>query len=292
MNNLPIGTIVAFEDVLTRRLLPGSITSSQGGLVKIRTADGKWHTRLAERVKMISYQPETPDISETPNIQSRFELMRLTVAMVANGDTASAIISGPGGLGKTYLVRETLADLGLVKDVDYMFVKGFTSARGLYETLYKNNGMLTVFDDCDSALKDRTSASLLKGALDSYSVRDISWLVKASTMDATIPLNFEFDGRIIFITNKLIHELDSPLRTRSLVIDLQMTQQEILTRMEQILPHLDGFEMANKLEAMRFIRTIAPAVRQLSIRTILLVLKIMKAHPNNWRDLAKYTITQ
>jgi hypothetical protein len=180
----------------------------------------------------------------------------------------------------------------LVKDADYFYVKGFTSARGLFEALYHNNGKLTVFDDCDSALKDRISASILKGALDSYAVRDISWKVKAATMDANIPLDFKFTGGVIFITNYLIHQLDRPLRTRSLVIDLQMTKEEILAWMEEILPNIAGFTMESKIKALAFIRKSAPAIRELSIRTILMVLRVMETHPDGWEESAHYFITQ
>jgi len=285
MNKLAIGTIVAFEDVLTRRVLQGTIVYSHDGLVRIKTPDGKLQTRLIDRVKPVCHLPAKPDI------KSRFQYMQQVVEMVANGDTASAIISGQAGLGKTNEVLKTLSNLGLEKDVDYSLVKGFTSSRGLYEQLYNFNGMLTVFDDCDSALKDRISASILKGALDSYSERKISWLVKASTMDADIPRCFDYDGRIIFITNKLISELDKPLCTRSLVIDLEMNKEEILERIEYILPEIKGFGMADKREALNFIHTIAATINQLNIRTLLMVLRMRKAHPNNWQDLAKYSVT-
>jgi hypothetical protein len=226
------------------------------------------------------------------NIQSRFDYVRDVVTMVANGHTVSAIISGPGGVGKTDTVNKTLAGIGLKKGSDYHFVKGYTSARGLYEALYNNNGKLTVFDDCDNALKDRISASLLKAALDSYSIREISWLVKSATMDADIPLNFEYDGRILFLTNKLVHELDVPLVTRSLVVDLQMTQEQILERMEQILPTVPGFSMPDKIRAMEFIHQSAPHIRNLSLRTLVMVLRIMQANPTRWQKLAEHFLMQ
>lgn len=299
--DIKVGTVVAFQETMTRRPLQGTVTDCRDGQVKITTTDGQVHSRVVSRVKSVA----TPGVAPAPrvgtamsplaatkaNLKSRFEFMRDVVTMVANGHTVSAIISGSGGLGKTHMVRETLEGIGLKKGLDYHVVKGFTSARGLYETLYNNNGRLTVFDDCDSALKDRISASLLKAALDSYSVRDISWLVKSATMDATIPLNFEYDGRIVFLTNKLVHELDGPLVTRSLVVDLQMNRDEILERMEQILPTVQDFSMPDKIRAMEFIRQVAPQIRNLSLRTLLMVLRIMKANPKRWHKLAEHFLT-
>src|ERR1035437_218392 len=286
MNKIKVGATVVFEANFTRQPLQGTVIHSGNGQVKIKTPDGEEHYRVASRVMPMPLRPRRPDIATS------FKYMRKVVQMVANADVVSAIISGPGGLGKSHTVTETLASLGMKKGVDYQLVKGFTSARGLYETLYNNNDVLTVFDDCDSALKDRTSASILKGALDSHAIREISWLVKASTMDATIPLKFEYDGRIIFVTNKLVQELDGPLRTRSLVVDLQMTGQEILDWLEHLLPDIKGFSMADKTKALAFIRSVAPAVGLLSIRTILMVLKIMKASPLDWQELSEHTLTQ
>jgi hypothetical protein len=295
--SVKIGTVVEFRENYTRRPLQGTVTDCHDGQVKIKTPDGQKHSRMETRVKPIPLPklepaPVMPPLAGTKSgIQSLFESMHDVVVMVAKGHTASAIISGPGGLGKTHTVTETLDEIGLRKDFDYQLVKGYTSARGLYEKLYYNNDKLTVFDDCDSALKDRISASLLKAALDSYSIREISWTVKSSAVNASIPLRFEFTGRIIFLTNKLVHELDEPLLTRSLVVDLQMTREQILEHMEHILPTVKGFSLPDKIRAMEFIRQSAPHIRNLSLRTLVMVLRVMKAHPSRWQKLAGTFLT-
>jgi hypothetical protein len=77
-----------------------------------------------------------------------------------------------------------------------------------------------------------------------------------------------------------------------MIIDLQMTRTEILDWMEYSLPDFKGYAMAEKKIAMAFIRRVSPDVRELSLRTLLMVLKIMKAHPTDWTDLAAHTITR
>jgi hypothetical protein len=135
--SLIIGTGVEFQETMTRRLLHGTVIKCRDGQVEIKTQDGRIHSRLESRVKpMPTPVPVMPPLPITNlGIQSLFESVRDVVVMVANGHTASAIISGPGGLGKTHTVTETLDGIGLRKDVDYQLVKGFTSARGLYERL-------------------------------------------------------------------------------------------------------------------------------------------------------------
>ena len=284
--SIQIGTVVKFQETMTRRVLRGIVAKCHDDQVDIKTQDGRVHTRLAARVKPVRGTMSVSDV------KASFKYLRQIVAMVANNHTASAIISGPGGLGKTHSVTETLHTLGYTEGRDYHLVKGFTSPRALYETLHDNNGLLTVFDDCDSALDKHISASMLKGALDTAPVRRINWLVKQNAKNSLYPLGFNFNGRVIFVTNKLVHELDGPLRTRSMVIDFQMTRSEILDWMEHSLPDFKGYHMAEKKVAMAFIRRVSPDIRELSLRTLVMVLKIMRAHPADWMDLAAHTITQ
>ena len=284
--SIQTGTVVKFKEIMSNRQLEGTVIECGGGLVKISTPDGRTHSRVPSRVVPLQAGMTVTDIKD------RFKYLRQVVTMVANSDAVSAIISGPGGVGKTHTVTKTLATLGFVEGRDYHLVKGFTSARALYETLHDNNGLLTVFDDCDSALENNISASILKGALDTLLVRRINWLVKTNVKNSQYPLGFDYDGRIIFVTNKLIDELDGPLRTRSMVVKFKMTRAEILDWMEYALPDFNGYSMAEKKIAMAFIRRLSPDVRELSLRTLLMVLKIMKAHPTDWTDLANHIITR
>jgi hypothetical protein len=225
------------------------------------------------------------------NVHERINLMRQTVKMVAEAVTPAAIITGPGGLGKTHEVTAALAEIGFHKHEDYHVVKGYSSPRGLYEALYRNNGTLTVFDDCDSTFSDRTAVEILKGALDSYSIRTISWLVKAQKLNPATPDTFEFDGRVIFVSNMQLEQLSAPLRARCLVIDIQMTRDEIIARIREILPAIKGFTAKEKALAFAFVVEWANRIRNLNLRTIQMVLKIIRAHPKDWHKLAIYTVT-
>jgi hypothetical protein len=121
---------------------------------------------------------------------------------------------GRPGWARPHEVTRTLKALGLEKDHDYHHIRGYASARGLYETLYNHNGRIIVFDDCDNALTDAVSVELLKGALDSYDVRSISWL-SASKKAGPIPPKFDFTGGVVFVSNRRLEEIDAPVHTRS-----------------------------------------------------------------------------
>ena len=162
----------------------------------------------------------------------------------------------------------------------------------MYETLYHHNGRILVFDDCDNAVTDSVAVELLKGALDSYDVRTIAWLT-AARGGGQIPARFDFTGSVIFISNRALAEIDEPVHSRSLVINLQMSRAEILERMEILLPWLEINAAAEQRRlAMNFVRQWAPSIQQLSLRTLIYVLRIIQANPRNWERLAIYAVTQ
>ncbi|MCX6927830.1 MAG: hypothetical protein NT154_32170 [Verrucomicrobia bacterium] len=216
----------------------------------------------------------------------------MAVEMVAHGISPSLIVVGQPGLGKTREVKRTLEALGMEADHDYHQVKGYTSSRGLFEMLYHNNNGLTLLDDCDNALNDPVAVGLLKAALDSHQERKISWVTSAKAKD-TIPKNFRFDGQVIFISNRLLSNIDEAIHARSLVIDYHMSREEILEHMETILPLIESDATGEQRRSgLAFVREWAPAIRQLNLRTLVSVLRIITAHPTNWEPLAKYTVTQ
>jgi len=63
---------------------------------------------------------------------------------------------------------------------------------------------------------------------------------------------------VIFISNHSFDEIDPPIRSRSLLMDLEMTRHEILERMAAILPHLTIKATPEQRKmAMDFIRRLA-----------------------------------
>jgi hypothetical protein len=149
-----------------------------------------------------------------------------------------------------------------------------------------------VFDDCDSVLKDSVSLNLLKGALDSYSKRIISW--RADIKDEDLPTSFEFKGRVVFISNISSNQLDQAIISRSLSVDLTMTKEQKVERMRHLLNEqtfMPDYDTQHKTDAIDLIAGLVDDVKELSLRTLIQVTKIRKSNPNgNWKDLATYAI--
>ena len=240
------------------------------------------------------------------SINQRFGFLSDMVTMLAKGDQASVVVTGPGGLGKSHTVSAALVKSGL-KDLSvldayevgaavppnaFTVIKGYSTPKGLYRALYENRNSVVVFDDCDSVLKDPVSLNLLKAALDSYSRRIISW--RADIKDEDLPTVFEFKGRVVFISNLSGATLDQAILSRSMAVDLSMTAQQKVERMKHLLTQSDfmpDYDRVCKNDAMNLIAKLADKVKELSLRTLIQVTKIRKSNPNGkWSELAEYTI--
>jgi hypothetical protein len=240
------------------------------------------------------------------DINTRFGFVEKLVNMVATGVQPSAVITGEGGLGKTYTVTKTLEANGY-KDISdladfqvgsivntrkcFTTVKGYSTAKGLYRTLFENNKSIIVFDDCDAVLKDPVALNLLKGALDSYGKRIISW--NADMRDEDLPRSFEFTGRVIFISNMDQEKIDQAIRSRSMMIDLSMSLDQKIDRMEFIAKSdefLPEYDAKIKSDSLSLIREIKDECKEISLRTLIAVCKI-RASNKEYKDLATYMLT-
>jgi hypothetical protein len=240
------------------------------------------------------------------DINQRFGFVEKLVTMVANNVQPSAVITGEGGLGKTYTVTKTLEENGY-KDISdladfqvgavintrkcFTMVKGYSTAKGLYRTLFENNKSVIVFDDCDAVLKDPVALNLLKGALDSYGKRIISW--NADMRDDDLPRSFNFEGRVIFISNMDQDRIDQAIRSRSMMIDLSMTLDQKIDRMEYIAKSaefLPEYSTKSKTAALALIRKVGKDAKEVSLRTLISVTKIAESN-KDWEDLATYMLT-
>jgi hypothetical protein len=263
---------------------------------KVRAMVGDVETAVAAAVEK----------SNRFDINTRFGFVEKLVNMVASGVQPSAVITGEGGLGKTFTVTKTLETAGY-KDISdlaefqvgsivntsrcFTMVKGYSTAKGLYRTLFENQKSVIIFDDCDAVLKDPVALNLLKGALDSYGKRIISW--NADMRDDDLPRSFEFTGRVIFISNMDQDKIDQAIRSRSMMIDLSMTLDQKIDRMEYIAKEdsfLPEYDKKIKTDALALIREIKDQCKEISLRTLIAVAKV-RASNKEWKDLATYMLT-
>jgi hypothetical protein len=290
--------------MIEAKLVGGKWTAIINGKKVSRTK--KEHMDYVIRKAMAESVDSAPVQESRFTINERFGFVSDMVTMLAVGDQASVVITGPGGLGKSHTVTAALEKCGMTdislldafsvgevlkKGETFKVIKGYSTPKGLYRTLFENQNSVIVFDDCDSVLKDPVSLNLLKAALDSYSRRVISW--RADFRDDDLPTSFEFKGRVVFISNLASSALDQAVISRSMAVDLSMTTPQKIERMKFLLDQPTFMpEIAKKVktEALELIEKLQDNVKELSLRTLIQVTKIRQSAGANWANLAEYTI--
>lgn len=153
--------------------------------------------------------------------------------------------------GKTQTVERVLKSLGKHDGDGYFKNTGTASAAGIFVLLYHNRKNLVVFDDSDGALGDQDARNLIKAATDTKKKRKMVWNKKSSFIydpdspnadeyedDVNMaPKYYDFEGKIIFISNLPLNKLDpdGALRTRAFIISIDPTDAELFDFMEKIL---------------------------------------------------------
>jgi len=211
--------------------------ATNGRVTRMPAAEAGVSVKAPEPIKL-SFM----SVREKRDPQEMFTNLERLTKMVGRGIQPSLVVTGGAGMGKTHLVKQTLADMGLDESTDFVHFKGRATPAGLFITLYENSDKIIVLDDCDSVFKDDDAVNILKGALDSYDSRKISYITSKPLKDTDgveLPRHFEFTGRIIFISNIAQSKLDEAIRSRSFVADIDMTQDQMFTRIEQLMDKME-----------------------------------------------------
>lgn len=247
------GKLVA-RNVATREIAPDSLiryiminhAEKENQILMLDTDTGRVR-RLNRTTKTQQAIEDAGKMSFRTTLEKRdpkvmFDNLERLTKMVGRGIQPSLVITGMAGMGKTYIVKETLKNMGLKESTDFVHFKGRATAAGLYITLYENSNAVIVLDDCDSVFKDDDAVNILKAALDSYDTRRISYISSRplkDSYDQAVPRHFEFTGKIIFISNIAQSKLDEAVKSRSFVGDISMNTAQMFTRMEQLMETME-----------------------------------------------------
>ena len=211
------------------------------------------------------------------SIAERYDFLKTYIDIVMKKEINSLIITGPTAVGKSWIVKDKTKMLDNV-----FYVKGFATARALFDSLYHNRNSLIIFDDCDSILENKVATNILKSALDSYDERVVSWLSK--TTDKSIPLQFDFQGQIIFISNLPMAKLDKAVKSRALTIDLSMTTEEKKELLGLVMPDIrTDLHILSKRMALNALIDNARSDDQLNLRLMEQAFMFVDT-TDNWYD--------
>jgi hypothetical protein len=234
------------------------------------------------------------------DINVRFQFLRKMVRMVAVNTPTSLVIVGDSGLGKSFTVDEVMTSCSLEKDSDYVVIKGHATPKSIYRVLWENHDKIVVFDDCDGVFRDEKAVNILKGALETHPIRRVSWLTERTNgssgeIDGEIPKSFDFEGKIIFISNLKLSDVPEPILGRAMYVDVSMTADEKIARINHCLDNIRrDVSMDIKREVLTLLDDLKCEIKNLNFRTFLKVLEIRMTDGEDdisWKDLATYVVT-
>lgn len=251
----------------------------------IKVKDNK---SIIDAQKQLEKEQKDPD--------QTFKEMIKYVNMVIKGTVPALIVSGGPGLGKTYKIKRALKAGGYEEDVNLTTIKGKCSLRRLYIELFnmKNNGDILLIDDADGLVGPKAPEdciNLLKAALDSTADdegRLITYGVASKILDDNgneLPKKFYYNGGCIVITNYNIGQINTALRGRSYVKDIDFTTEQVLLVIKRLMPAIEPEKLSAKakMKAYDFLMEMVENKEQmqLSIRTFGLCATIFDACMND-----------
>lgn len=284
--------------------------------VSVRSPQSYELVDATEYTGIMPVETSDPHASQTDEeriaeISERFSILEDMTTACLNGNIRAMIVSGPPGVGKSYIVEEQIERAKLFQQIanfkpKYEVVKGSASAIGLYKKLYQysDENSVLVLDDCDAVLFDDVALNLLKGALDSGKSRKISWLLESRVLkDEDIPNSFIFKGAVIFITNLKFDQIKSQrlkdhleaLHSRCHYLDLTLdTQRDKILRIKQIartgaLFGEMGISEIGQDIIIDFMDTNKNRLREISLRMAIKIAQLYKSFPHNWEAMATVT---
>ena len=251
----------------------------------------KHNTQIITELDKETKEAEEKFNAEREDPDLVFKKMDKYTKMVIKGINPSVIICGAPGVGKTYRIKQQLKANGYHEGHNLLTIKGKCTPRMLYLSLmqYKEKGKILLIDDADSLVGPHAPEdciNILKAALDSTSDdegRIVSYGVSGPLKDdegVPVEKRFYYNGGIIVITNYQAGSLDSALKGRSFIQDINFTKEELLNIVKKLMPAIDPEHLSakSKIKAYDYLSELSNNNEdmEISIRTFGICAKIFE----------------
>lgn len=214
------------------------------------------------------------------------------------GTFPATIICGRPGTGKTYIVRRTFHFMKLAPRKEYKIEKGASlELIDVFSLLYDMRDGILVLDDYDTPLRDPDTVNFLKSITDSYKRRIIS-MPRAKKIssgeggveDYNVPQKFEYNGKLIIITNIPKNQLDRALLSRCPTIEVDFSIPEMVEALQQMYKFVaPNVSIEIKKEVLDYVMDLYDKDKfiDLSFRSYQNCVGARLANPDDWREMSK-----
>lgn len=224
--------------------------------------------------------------------KNKFKPIRELTSMVAKGVANGVVITGEGGIGKTYNVLKQLNSLGLKDNEDYVRLTTYSTPLEFYRQLYEHKDKKVILiDDVQSIWTNKTMVSILKGVLDDIGGKRIAQYSTTSEKKGFVPDKFIVNAGIIIIANNL------PLKDRDVkaVIsrchsyDMNLHYNDVIVLLTDIAKNIqiEGVSQQERLEIVSWLDNYCNASYDLSLRTFNRLIELYQHNKKSWKSLAK-----
>lgn len=245
------------------------------------------------------------------HIIERFECMMDNYECIADpfNPIKSMTITGASGVGKSFNIINRLKSDDERGMVNFHYLNGKCTTLGLFMAIWEARqvGSVLLLDDVD-VYDNEDKINLLKAALESDDERIMTYKTSSKVLaDAGIPQQFDFNGKIIFITNKDLVKISkgntdlaphvSAIMTRGVFVDLCLHDNEsIMIHIETIMSTTNIVKRyvsdSDAVEILDFMVENAVKLRSPSLRLPVQLAGLVKAHGPKWRTIANNTMLE
>lgn len=181
------GLTPSIKEAYDKGLLDDLIADYKGGSPAIVTTGGEeyeageevdeWEAKRIEQEKKLAAEIEADAENYKETVRELRELSEAMCNYVKNNgkldkndksimSRRGVLITGKGGIGKTYTLKEVLKEKKMVINRDYVWAgSGNSTADSVYQLMYEYNGKMLVFDDSPNLFDGGYRISMWKNAL-------------------------------------------------------------------------------------------------------------------------------
>jgi hypothetical protein len=224
------------------------------------------------------------ELDTNPDLLSYFKTQREFIKAVLKSKSIHALIlKSPPGLGKTHQTQAILKELGMKEGVDYKIVSGYTTAMKFYETAYRYRNCPIIFDDTFNVFEDgKIEAMLLAMLWNPSGKRNVTYDSSTSSLDETVPNNFDFNGKVILLTNFV------PKRLRALLSRCYFYEYDYQYPEKLEIMYGVARKASIPLEVVEFIKeNTTPDTPNMDLRLLLKLADLKTVMPSNWKEMGQ-----
>lgn len=250
--------------------------------------------------------------------QACYDITKVFANETGSAAIKGLLISGDAGQGKTHWVWGAI-NAANADDRTVDIKAGSITAAALFCELYnaRDKGNIIVLDDCDIINRDKKERiafiDLLKGATDTTKgKRMLTWstAVKNPLMkEFNVPSKFDFQGSIIWITNELVSDMESKLKShwpainsRFNVIPISLTMEQKLLYTAHLIEAEDmlgsncyakegGYSKRIQADTLEFLYDEYKNLTEISPRYAIKIADTICQHPSSWKTILKNQMT-